>query len=257
MPLRSFRAATGVRPRLAVYYSGWNERFQASFAAAARASGAVPVIQVQPDDVSLASIAGGRWDPYLTAYARAVRAYGQPVIVSFGHEMNGDWYSWGNGHESPAAFVAAWRHVVATFRAAGAGNVTWLWTVSSVIEAGKSAWLGQWWPGDQWVGMVGLDGYYYRAGDTFGSVFGQTLAEVRQFTNAPAVIAEVGVGPNASRARQVTALVAGARAAGIGALVWFDIAQHDGVYHQDWRLADDPAARDAFRAAMSVSLEPG
>jgi hypothetical protein len=29
------------------------------------------------------------------AYAAAVRSYQRPVILSFGHEMNGFWYSWG------------------------------------------------------------------------------------------------------------------------------------------------------------------
>jgi hypothetical protein len=33
--------------------------------------------------------------------------------------------------------------------------------------------------------------------------------------------------------------------------VWFDIAQNDGVYHQDWHLEDNPAAVSAFRHAAS------
>jgi hypothetical protein len=34
-------------------------------------------------------------------------------------------------------------------------------------------------------------------------------------------------------------------------LVWFDIAQHDGIYHQDWHVEDDPAAATAFRRAAA------
>ena len=52
------------------------------------------------------------------------------MVLSFGHEMNGNWYSWGNQHTSAKAFVAAWRHIVTVFRAAGAENVIWLWTVN-------------------------------------------------------------------------------------------------------------------------------
>ncbi len=63
-----------------------------------------------------------------------MRAYRHPVILSFGHEMNGYWYSWGYRHTSPAMFVAAWRHIVTLFRAAGARNVTWLWTVNVIDE---------------------------------------------------------------------------------------------------------------------------
>jgi hypothetical protein len=247
--LGSFQAATGVRPRLAVYYSSWRERFWTSFADAARASGAVPVVQLQPGGVSLGGITAGRWDPYLRAYAAAAKAYGHPVILSFGHEMNGDWYSWGSEHETPEAFVASWRHVVRVFRAAGASNVTWMWTVNSASEAGQNALLGQWWPGTGWATMVGIDGYYYRASDSYASIFGTTLGQIRQFTSAPVVISEVGVGANASRGSQISALFSGARADGIDAVIWFDVAQQAGLYHQDWRLEDDPAALSAFKAA--------
>ena len=79
---------------------------------------------------SLASIAAGKYDGFLSKYASEVRTYRHPVILSFGHEMNGNWYSWGYRHTSPAVFVAAWRHIVTIFRAIGASNVTWLWTVN-------------------------------------------------------------------------------------------------------------------------------
>jgi hypothetical protein len=251
--LGSFRSATGIRPRLGVYYSGWGERFWTSFADAARAGGAVPVVQLQPDGIALATITAGHWDSYLSAYADAVRAYGHPVILSFGHEMNGDWYSWGSGHETPWEFVAAWRHVVTVFRVAGASNVAWLWTVSSASEAGQAGWLGQWWPGQGWADLVGIDGYYYRASDSYASVFGTTFGQIRQFTSAPVVISEVGVGTNPSRGRQISALFAGVRADGIDAVIWFDVAQRGGILHQDWRLEDDPAAVSAFRAAAAAN----
>jgi hypothetical protein len=252
--LGSFRAAAGVSPRLAEYYSGWNERFSTSFATAARASGAVPVVQLQPSGIRLAAITGGRWDGYLRRFATAVKAFGHPVILSFGHEMNGGWYSWGSGHETPQAFVAAWRHTVTMFRQAGAANVTWLWAVNSIIEAGRDTsagsgtGLGQWWPGSQWADVVGIDGYYYRPADTFESVFGLTLAEIRRFSAAPVIISEVGIGPNPSRDDQLTTLFAEARAVGIGAIIWFDVAQHAGRYHQDWRLEGDKRALAVFAA---------
>ena len=53
------------------------------------------------------------------------------MILSFGHEMNGNWYSWGNTNSTPAQFIAAWRHVVTVFRAVGATNVKWLWAVNN------------------------------------------------------------------------------------------------------------------------------
>jgi hypothetical protein len=34
-------------------------------------------------------------------------------------------------------------------------------------------------------------------------------------------------------------------------LVWFDIDQHQGIYHQDWRIENSPAAEAAFRLHAS------
>jgi Glycosyl hydrolase family 26 len=130
----AFGSATGSRPDLVMYYSGWFVPFPAAFAATAAANSAVPLVQMDPDGISVAKIAAGRYDGYLTSYAESVRAYRHPVIVSFGHEMNGSWETWGYGHASPATFVAAWRHIVTLFRELGASNVTWLWTVNIIDD---------------------------------------------------------------------------------------------------------------------------
>ena len=55
----AFAAATGVRPSVVPYYSGWLEPFQARFAAAAAEEHAVPLVQMDPDDVSVAKIGLG------------------------------------------------------------------------------------------------------------------------------------------------------------------------------------------------------
>ena len=250
--IAEFTDATGVKPGIVVYYSSWNQPFSTSFAQTAWDHDAYLLVQLEPKGVTLTSIAAGGSDAYLRSYADAVVSFGHPVIVSFGHEMNGTWYSWGYGHTSPATFVAAWRHVVRVFRAAGAANVTWLWTVNTVQGASSS--LSRWWPGAAWTDWTGIAGYYYRATDTFSSVFGSTIAGIRAFSSAPLLIAETAVGTTADRENQIDALFAGVRAARLAGVAWFDTAQHAGLYHQDWRLEDDPAARAAFSAAVVTYL---
>ena len=132
--MTAFTNATGAKPDVIMYYSGWFVPFPTSFATTAANNGAVPLVQMDPDNISVAAIASGKYDGYLSDYAEAVRAYRHPVILSFGHEMNGNWYPWGYKHTSPAVFVAAWRHVVKLFRALGARNVTWLWTVNIIND---------------------------------------------------------------------------------------------------------------------------
>jgi hypothetical protein len=246
-----FAAATGAAPELALYYSAWFERFAAGFAAQAHAHGAVPFVQIQSGREPLAGITAGRFDAFLRAYALSVKAYGHPVVLSFDHEMNGGWYPWGAGHTAPAVYIAAWRHVVGVFRAVGASNVTWMWTVNSTNVATDS--LRQWWPGSAYVGWVGIDGYYYYSTDTFASVFGATVAQVRKFTTAPVLIAETAVGTTADRDAQITGLFAGVKADKLLGLVWFDEKQDKGVYHQDWRLENDPPALAAYRAAVKAA----
>jgi mannan endo-1,4-beta-mannosidase len=237
----AFTTRTGVRPSIVTYYSGWLEPFQASFAATAAKAGAVPLVQMQPSGISLAAIASGRYDSYLSSFAEAVRAYGRPVIVSFGHEMNGTWYSWSYGHSSPAAFVAAWRHIVTVFRVVGTQNVTWLWTVNVIdAQAGIPA-PDPWWPGSSYVTWVGIDGYYTQPSMTFAPLFGPTIVAVRTLTGDPIFIAETGVAPAAGQSAKISDLFAGIRSYGLLGFMWFDA---DGM--KDWRLTS-PGAIAAFR----------
>ena len=240
--LTSFTEATGVRPNVASYYSGWYEPFQAGFARTAAGHGAVPLVQIDPTNVSLAAIAVGRYDAYLKSFAHAVRAYGRPVVLGFGHEMNGTWYSWGHGHTAPEVFVAAWRHIVTVFRDTGAQNVTWLWTVNAIerkhnLIPDPTAW----WPGSSYVTWVGIDGYFHRRSSQFATVFGPTIAAVRQFTKDPVLISETGAGPDTGQPAKIATLFAGIRAYGLLGFVWFDT-----VGNADYRI-DSPAALAAFR----------
>jgi hypothetical protein len=239
--LTNFTAKTGIKPRLVVYYSGWFEPFKASFATTAAKHGAVPLVQINPKDVSLAAIASGHYDSYLSSYAEAVRSYHRPVVLSFGHEMNGNWYSWGNRHTSPADFVAAWRHVVTLFRELGARNVTWLWTVNIMHTGSNISRPEPWWPGSKYVTWVGLDGYYYKPSWKFAPLFGPTIAAIRQFTHAPMLIAETSAAPTTNQPAKIADLFAGVRLYGLLGFVWFN-----SVHKVDWRL-NNPAAITAFR----------
>ena len=248
-PVARFTTATGVRPNLVGYYSGWPEPFATSFAQTVRRHGAVPILQMDPTYASVPEIAAGAYDHYLRAFADSVRDFGHAVVIGFGHEMNATWYSWGYGHVKASMFVAAWRHIVSLFRANGADNVTWLWTINQDLK--RTGPIASWWPGPRYVSWVGIDGYYYRPTDTFASVFGKTIAQVRAFTHKPVLLSETAVGPSAGEAGKIRDLFAGVHEYQTLGLVWFDIAQHEGIYHQDWRVEDQAAAVTAFRAAAS------
>jgi mannan endo-1,4-beta-mannosidase len=244
--ITAFTTATGVKPSLVPYYSGWLEPFQAEFARAAAKSNAIPVVQMDPTHINLRAIASGKYDAYLRSYAESVRAYRHPVIVSFGHEMNGYWYSWGNTHAAPAAFVAAWRHIVDLFRALGVRNVTWLWTINTIHKRVNVPSPDRWWPGSSYVNWVGIDGYYYNSSSTFVSIFGPTIAAVRSLTGKPILIAETAAAPEAGQAAKIADLFAGIHLYGLLGFVWFDA-----VHVKDWRL-NSPTAIAAFRRGVQM-----
>jgi mannan endo-1,4-beta-mannosidase len=237
-----FARAIGRQPNLVTYYSAWGTPFQADFATSAARHGAVPLIQLNPGHVRLTTITSGQYDAYLDRFAAAVRDYREPVVIGFGHEMNGWWYPWGYRHASPASFVAAWRHIVTVFRAQGAWNVTWLWTINVIdTKFGGVAAPGPWWPGSSYVTWVGIDGYYYKRSWTFAPLFGPAIKAVRALTHDPILISETGAGQAADQPAKIRDLFAGTRSYGLLGFVWFNA---NSVH--DWQLTS-PAALAAFR----------
>jgi hypothetical protein len=218
--------------------------------------GETPYVQIDPTFASVSGIAAGIYDQYLATYADSVRDFKHSVVIGFGHEMNDKRYLWGYGHVPAQTFVAAWRHIVTLFRAQGAENVTWLWTVQA--EGPQTGPISEWWPGKSYVAWVGIDGYYKGPADSFDSVFGQTIKDVQGLTDRPILLSETAVGPAAGQFAKINNLFGGIRDNRMLGLVWFDINQHGSLIHQDWRLENSsPPAEAAFRLGVSgLTLVP-
>jgi mannan endo-1,4-beta-mannosidase len=244
-----FAQAIGRPPNIVLYYSGWGEPFSVSFAQTALQNGATLLVDIDPTTTTCASIAAGEEDAFLDSYAQAVKSFGHPVIISFGHEMNGNWYPWGWTHTQPAVFVQAWRHIVDVFRQNGADNVTWVWTVNSVNPTEGP--LADYWPGDSYVDWVAFDAYYYNETDTFTGVTSDSITAIRQITQKPILIGETAIGQVAGQARELPGLFAGVSNDGLLGFIWFDQDESGSVYKQDWRIEDNPAAITAFRAGVA------
>ena len=249
-PASQFGEATGTAPSIVLGYSALTAPFNTGFARRALAHGAVPFLQLNPGSVTMKDVAAGVEDERLRADAEQVRGLGQQIMLSFAPEANGNWYQWGWSRTPAAQWVAAWRHVVSVFRSAGARNVTWVWTMNIPFKG--SGPISDYWPGASYVGEVGIDGYYVHASDTFASVFGPIIAAARKFSSKPVLISETAIGPDSGprRESQIQGLFAGVKADHLLGFIWFDQTQNGGIYHQDWRLEDDPAALAAFRTAV-------
>src|SRR5215218_7867835 len=143
------------------YYSfPWNEF------GTIRAHGAIPFFSWGsqstpggPDqpNFQLADILAGTYDNYIRAWATRAAEWGHPFFLRFDWEMNGDWFTWGEGvnGNQPGEFVPAWRHVHDIFTSVGATNATWVWCP----YVNKLNLYASLYPGDDYVDWTCLDGY--------------------------------------------------------------------------------------------------
>jgi glycosyl hydrolase family 26 len=242
-PVTSFATSLDKRPNMIGQYLAWGSSFNARAVSAAWSYGAMYYLAWEPYDTSVQAIAQGGSDAYITRFATAVRKLNLPVAISFGHEMNGNWYPWGTNETSAAEFVAAWRHIHNQFIQAGASNVIWVWN-PNVINPVPQVSLQDYWPGDAYVDWVGITGYFPASGpETFASLYGPTMAEIKRFTTKPMIIAETAVETGPADIQATHSLVAGVkRRPGVLGFIWFDFNK-DGV---DWQVESRPSVRAAL-----------
>jgi len=137
----------------------------------------------------LGEVAAGRYDSYIRAWAREAVMFGKPFFLRFAHEMNNPQYPWSvQAGNSPADFIAAWRHVWRLFKDEGANNVIWVW--SPKREAPRELY-----PGGQYVDWIGTGVFNYgslvEAWYQFEYLFESVYRSVILY-DKPVMIAELG-----------------------------------------------------------------
>jgi hypothetical protein len=222
----------------------------------AHEAGGVPFITWEPWNRNLRAIARGDHDGYLRNSARQAKDFGKPILLRFAHEQNGSWYPWGLGvnGNTPGDHIAALRHVIRIFRAEGAHNVKHVWSPNVGT-------FSAFWPGDEWVDYLGLDGYnfgsIYNQWRSFDEVFGSSYREIVRLSDKPLIITEFSSnergGDKAAWVRHTFSADTARRYPRIRAYVWFDENKEaDG--EADWRVNSSGASLDAFRSVLRQSF---
>jgi Glycosyl hydrolase family 26 len=250
----AFDTTCSCRPNVAIHYISMADPVSMTLAKLVLGAQAVPLLELEPYGIPLSRIVAGHEDAWLRRYAKAVLGLKAPVILSFAPEANGSWYPWGFRHARAKVYVQAWRHVVTVFREAGAARIKWAWIMNRGFLQGER--LKLLWPGQSYVNMLGIDGYYTRAKDDFRGLFVPTMRQMRRLSSDPMLISETAAAPAAGKLRAVRQLVAGVTAYHLAGFIWFDIQQHGGAIHQDWRLETDPQALAAYRRAVQKYASP-
>jgi hypothetical protein len=246
--LARFGKEIGKSPNLVAYYVPWDQPLNQTWVLDLVNDGVLPLLQFEPVTPSIASIASGGSDAYTTSLAETIKALNVPIVFSFGHEMNGNWYAWGTQTTDPAEFVKAWQRIHDIFTKVGAHNVIWLWDVNVTYPVPNIA-LEPLYPGDKYVDWVGLTGYYnITAGgrSTFETLFEPTMDQVRAFTQKPFLIAETGVSPSSDKPTEIKDLFYGVEEhADVLGFVWFNYNK-PGENETDWMINSDPTSASTF-----------
>ena len=259
-----FEQAAHKHASIVMWYADWRQSAPplAQLQAVQR-RGSTPEITWEPWDSTkglysrqphyqLRNIIDGKFDSYISAWARSLAAWGKPVRLRLAQEMNGGWYPWSeqtNGNRQ-GEFVRAWRHVHDIFAAANATNVRWVW--SPVSGAPR-----EYFPGDRYVDVLGvtcLNGgtaAFNQGWRSFASICGNSIRQLHALApKLPIELAEVG-----------SAEAGGSKAAWIKdlfgflgdhpevkSLVWFNLAKQ-----ADWPIDSSLAAEASFAAGVGAS----
>src|SRR4051812_12627617 len=255
--LDAFTQATGVSPSVAMYFYDFGGRVDTAALKRLSDSGRLPMMTWEPwnhttpsaNPYSLQAIAAGQFDAYLSAQGKALAAVGAPVAVRFAHEMNGSWYPWGQGvnGNTPADYVAAYRHVHDVITAAGASNVAWVWSPITVISRPNVP-LAPLYPGDGYVDWLGLSVYFSSPAATYAADIPSTLRELDRVAPAkPLYVTETSVLPGPNRPAMIHDLITGLLTIpNLVGLTWFN---HD--TNHDYRIDNDPPAATQLAALLA------
>jgi Glycosyl hydrolase family 26 len=114
---------------------------------------------------TLDKIVAGDFDQDLRAWARAAKDFGGPILIEWGTEPNGKWFSWngkwnGGPKIGPAKYITAYRHIVDLMRSEGADNLQWVWHVNWLDEP-EQKWnaFENYFPGEKYCDWVALSAY--------------------------------------------------------------------------------------------------
>lgn len=200
----------GEKTSLVMFYQDWGSKsgFNSTLMSKLSSDGRTPIITWEPWDASSGSIdiethaqyspqsiIDGEHDEYIRNWARGAAAYNQPFFLRFAHEMNGNWYPWGNSKNDPATYKKMWKHVHDIFEEEGATNVVWVWSPNNTDEFGSSDTILAYYPGDAYVDWVGVSGFNWGTTGTatkwseFEQIIAAAYAQLKTL-NKPIMVAE-------------------------------------------------------------------
>jgi beta-mannanase len=197
----------------------------------------------------------------------------QPILLRIMHEMNGDWFAWGIAYQAgdgsrpntEDTYKRAWAKLHEAFSGRCGDNVRFVWAINHASVGPGTSFMGTY-PGDDYVDLVGIDGYNWGTRAPWGwqdfdALFQPGLCTLERETSKPILIAEVGSseagGDKAAWIQDMLRNVAERER--VQGFVWLNHEKHEVQVGgtMDWNVDSSPEALDAFSDGVGDLLRKG
>ncbi len=224
---------------------------------------AIPEINHSPidqPDFSYTQILTGRYDTYIRAFAETIARFPVKVFLRPMHEMNGNWYPWcgtTNGN-TPGDYNRTWRHIQAIV-SEYAKNVHLVWSpYASSYPGDNSNSIEQYFPGDEFIDWVSLDGYNWGSSkewshwQSFEEIFSNAYIRVKDISRHPIMIGETActeTGGDKGKWIADASYTLQSLFTAVRLIVWFDTKKET-----DWRISSSSRSLSAFHLLAEAGV---
>jgi beta-mannanase len=242
----------------------WNQAFAEGPLKLTRERGAIPLMDMDPDGVTLKEIVEGKKDSHFKTWATAVKNYAHPMFFRWAWEMNGTWFQWGaEAAKNPTLYKEVWVHLHKLFAEQGAANITWVWCPNLKFSGSTS--YSSLYPGDAYVDWTCLDGYNFGTNPaqpdswkSFSTLYTASYEELLSLApSKPIMIGEMGSteygGEKSAWITDAIGTQIPKNFPAIKAVVWFN--RWDGG--RDWPIETSASAETAFANAIDAPIYAG
>lgn len=208
-------------------------------------------------------ILDGKYDAVLSDYAEVFKEYGHPVLFRLNNEMNGSWckYSAYYTSKDTEIYKDLYHYIYNYFSKKGVNNVVYIWNPNDKSFPNykwNDAFL--YYPGDEYVDLVGLTGYNTGtsiAGEkwrNFTQIYDPLYASYEKLFSQPFIIGEFACGnTGGSKVDWIKEMFANMnKYSRIKAAVWWNYNDYDKNWNplRTYRLDENDDTLNAFRQGL-------
>jgi hypothetical protein len=213
--ISSFADSAGITPAIITFSHEWgsNRSFPHTQLKDIHTYGSTPWVRLmlrsdnrqnKPEPIfTLNRIITGTYDKDFRSWAHHAQQLGYPIIIEYGTEVNGKWFSW-NGYwtgnaQGPLKFKEAYRHIIRIMKDEGADNLIWVYHVNwhnNPEEPWNTA--KAYYPGDEYIDLFAISAYGALSPDatnirSFSDMIDEMYLELTEINpDMPIIVAETG-----------------------------------------------------------------